>query len=69
MPVGTVPIASASPPLAKGKKTPEREAVDLAAAGQYTKAAEIYEQLATQHPEQPAYREAARILRSHANGG
>jgi hypothetical protein len=57
------PIASVAP-LPKGKSTLERQAIDLVALGQYTKAAEVYDQLAQQHPEQPVYREAARILRS-----
>jgi hypothetical protein len=61
--------ASATPPPPKGKVTLEREAVDYVTQGQYVKAAEIYEQLAAQHPETPVYREAARILRARGNGG
>ncbi len=66
----TAPTTTASaPPLPKGKRTLEREAIDLVALGQYGKAADIYDQLAAQHPDQPVYREAARILRARGNGG
>ncbi len=61
-------ITTAQAPLPKGKRTPERDAIDLVSQGQYGKAADIYDQLAQQHPEQPAYKEAARILHLRANG-
>jgi len=60
------PVASAKPP--KGGKTPEREAIELVSQGQNTKAAALYEQLAQEHPDQPAYREAARLLRLRSAG-
>ena len=65
-----IPVASAKPPptVPKGKHTTERDAIELVSQGQYTKAAELYEQLAQQHPEQPAYKEAARLLRLKATG-
>ena len=69
--VAQVTTSTAPPPttpLPKGKRTPEREAIDLVSQGQFAKAADIYEQLAQQHPEQPAFKEAARILRLRANG-
>jgi hypothetical protein len=70
----TVPSASAAPPppptatakpahLPKGKKTLERQAIDLVAEGKDKQAAQIYDQLAKDHPEQPAFAEAARLLR------
>ncbi|MET0284149.1 MAG: hypothetical protein ABW352_06755, partial [Polyangiales bacterium] len=40
-----------------------RRASDLLAAGELTRAAKIYEQLAVGAPEEPVYAEAARILR------
>lgn len=54
-----------APPPGKGKVSLERQAMDLVAVGQYTKAADIYDQLAAQNgPNANAYREAARILRT-----
>jgi hypothetical protein len=71
-PTATAPIASA-PPAATNKgapktteKTPERAAVDAVAAGSLVPAAELYDELAKTHPENPAYKEAARILRAKA---
>lgn len=46
------------------QKTPQRRAVDAVAAGSYEEAAQIYEELAQSNPEEPAYVEAARILRA-----
>jgi outer membrane protein assembly factor BamD (BamD/ComL family) len=54
--------------LPKGTRTLERQAIDLVAQGQYGKAVDIYDQLAQQHPEQPAFKEAARLLRQRTNG-
>jgi hypothetical protein len=51
------------------QRTLERQAVDLVASGQYERAAFVYDQLARQSPEQPAYREAARILRAKFDAG
>jgi hypothetical protein len=39
------------------------------ASGQYERAAFVYDQLARQYPDKPAYREAARILRSKLDAG
>jgi hypothetical protein len=61
------PAASAVPRAAAdlaGKRTLERMAVDALAAGAATEAIALYDELATQHPDVPAYREAARILRA-----
>lgn len=55
------------PPIAMAKdKTAERVAVDAVAAGAWDPAAKAYDDLAKQHPENPAYKEAARILRAKA---
>ncbi|MBS2011786.1 MAG: hypothetical protein JST00_02635 [Deltaproteobacteria bacterium] len=48
-------------------RTEERRAVDAAAAGADAEAAERYEALAAAHPDNVAFREAARILRSRAS--
>lgn len=58
--------APGSPKTDPAKKSAEREAVDAVAAGQYELAAKLYEQLAKDHPDVPAYKEAARILRAKA---
>ena len=55
------PKEEALPP---GKKTVERAAADAWAEGNFEVAAKMYDDLATQQPGNPAYREAARILRS-----
>jgi hypothetical protein len=62
------PPPPSSAPTVKGQPTPLRQAIDLAGQGQYAKAADIYDQLAQQHPEQPAYKEAARLLRLRLGG-
>jgi hypothetical protein len=80
LPVSALPIAPAltapAPSLATSTASPaptqkslERQAVDLFASGQYERAAFAYDQLARQYPDNPAYREAARILRSKLDGG
>lgn len=70
VPPGPAPSASASAPGSPktdpAKKSAEREAVDAVAAGQYELAAKLYDQLAKEHPDVPAYKEAARILRAKA---
>jgi len=43
--------------------TLERQAADAVANGKFRRAIELYEQLSKEHPDQPVYREAARILR------
>jgi hypothetical protein len=43
-------------------KTLERQAVDALGMGELARAAAMYSQLAKEHPENPAYGEAARIL-------
>lgn len=53
-----------------GKEAPkseQREAADLVAAGNFAEAASAYEKLAAAHPDVPAYREAARILKEKAS--
>jgi hypothetical protein len=44
--------------------TLERKAVDALIAGNYKEAAELYEQLAKEHPETPIYKEALRVLKA-----
>lgn len=70
-PTVSAPTASAPPASTKGpqtttQKTPERTAVDAVAAGSLAPAADLYDELAKSHPENPAYKEAARILRAKA---
>jgi len=66
-PTNTTTTTTAPPPP-KGKLTLERQAIDLVSQGQYTKAADIYDQLAAQPgispAQQSAYREAARLIRA-----
>jgi hypothetical protein len=52
-----------------GKSPAERAAVDAVAAGSYAEAIRLYDQLAVANPDKPAYREAARILRSKLDSG
>jgi len=70
---GTVPSATAMPTVAHpptvpiahataASKTLERQAVDALGMGELNRAAAMYAQLAKEHPENPAYGEAARIL-------
>jgi hypothetical protein len=55
-----------APRPAPGKRTPDREVVDLIAAGSYADAARRLDDLAAAQPDHPEYREAARILRAKA---
>jgi len=55
-----------APAAVSSQKTAERAAVDAVAAGAWEPAAKMYDELAKQHPENPAYKEAARILRAKA---
>lgn len=57
-----------SPPGANAT-TLERQAVDYVAVGNYAAAAQLYDQLAQQSPNNPVYPEAARILRAKADAG
>jgi hypothetical protein len=57
------------PPTSTAGKTPERLAVDALAAGAYADAARRYDELAREHADQPAYREAARILHAKIDAG
>ena len=50
-------------PLPRGARTPERQALDAVAAGSFEDAARLYAALAAAHPDDPSYKEAARILR------
>jgi hypothetical protein len=54
------------PPGQAGKKSLERDAADAVAAGLYDDAARLYDELAKQHPEDPVFAEAARIMREKA---
>lgn len=47
-------------------RTPQRRALDAAASGAYASAAEQYDALSSAHPEDLAFREAARILHQRA---
>jgi thioredoxin-like negative regulator of GroEL len=47
----------------------ERMAADYVATGQFEQAAQLYDRLAIDHPENPAFREAARILRTKLDAG
>jgi hypothetical protein len=58
----TAPVQPAAP-MTSGK-TAARLAADAFAAGAYIDAVRRYDALAQQNPDQPVYREAARILRS-----
>jgi hypothetical protein len=49
-------------------KTFERQAADFVASGDYPSAIQIYEQLASSHPDRPAFRDASRILREKMTG-
>ena len=50
-------------PLPPGKRTPERVALDAVAAGSFDEATRLFSALATAHPDDPTYKDAARILR------
>jgi len=56
------PAASAAPVDRR-----EHQAADLVATGQYEQAAQIYDRLGAEHPENPAFHEASRILRAKLN--
>jgi hypothetical protein len=58
------PSTAPRPPGSAQKKTLERAAADAVAAGAFLEAAALYEQLAREHPENPSFAEAARILRN-----
>jgi hypothetical protein len=47
----------------------ERQAGDLVATHAYAEAIRVYEQLAAEHPQNPAFHEAARILRNKVQNG
>jgi hypothetical protein len=59
-------ISAKTPSPAPSQKSLERAAVDAVAAGSYESAAKMYEELAKAHPENPAYKQAAKILRAKA---
>jgi hypothetical protein len=72
-PPSATALATAPPPpatvAAAGNRTLERQAVDFVAAGDFARAAAVYEQLQAQNPNNPVYREAVRILRMKADAG
>ena len=49
-----------------GPRSPQREAADAVAAGAFERAAKLYDDLASKHPDQPVYAEAAAITRAKA---
>lgn len=59
-----IPIPSATVPLKKGEVTKERLAADAVRQGHKAEAITLYEQLAAEHPENPAFKEAVRVLKS-----
>ena len=68
------PVATVAPrpqppsaPATASARTPEREALEAVAAGSIEEAARDYDSLATAHPDDPNFKEAARIL--HAKAG
>lgn len=65
----TAPPVEAPPPTPKGQKSLERQAVDAYSQGEYEKAAQIYETLSAQNPNNRVYAEAARILRAKLDAG
>ena len=62
---GTAPQKTAGR-SSSGGRSPEREALDNAAAGSFEDAAKRYEALSAAHPDNTAYKEAARILHAKA---
>jgi hypothetical protein len=54
--------------VSNGKRTPERAALDAVAAGSFDEASRLYADLASAHPDDPSYKEAARILRERTGG-
>jgi hypothetical protein len=63
------PPAPTAPTSVGGGKTLARIAADAVAIGAYTDAVIRYDDLARTYPDRPAYREAARILRSKLDAG
>jgi hypothetical protein len=68
-PKDTKDTKDAGAPLPPGAKTLERQAVDAVAAGDYVRAAGVYEELSRRDPTNRVYAEAARILRNRLDGG
>jgi hypothetical protein len=66
-PPTTPPPANSS--TVDGGDRRERTAADYVSTGQYEQAAQIYDQLAQEHSENPAFGEAARILRRKLDAG
>jgi hypothetical protein len=60
---GGKPTATDTPPKPPAVRTLERQAADAYAAGRYEEAALLYDQLASQFPNDPTYKEIARIIR------
>ncbi len=63
--VASGPQAKAAP-IRHGQRTLERQALDTAAAGSFGDAANLYDTHAASHPDDPSYKDAARILRDKA---
>jgi hypothetical protein len=62
-PPPTEEVDAGEPKLAKGESTLARKASDAIAVNDYPRALEAYQQLAKEHPENPAYAQAVAILR------
>lgn len=65
MPVAAPPIVTSpvpAVPQGSAAKTIEREAVDALTAGDFAKATQLYRALVETHPNQPAFKDALRIL-------
>ncbi len=61
--------SSASPDPTKTPKTLERAAVEALSAGDLPLAVQLYDRLAREHPENPAFEKAARIVRDRLDAG
>ena len=73
-PIAPAPASAPAPkkgptPLAVGKRTADRQALDAVENGSFDEAAKEYADLATAHADVPAYKDAARILQDKASRG
>lgn len=59
-------VTRITPAAASSASVDQSKAIEALVSGDLTKAAALYESLASDHPQVPAYREAARILRDKA---
>ncbi len=63
-PTGTATATAPIPTLKKGEVTVERRAAEAVRKGDKATAIQLYEQLASDHPDNPVYKETVRILKS-----